>query len=395
MRHAPADLTVALAHHWLTGMRGGEKVLRRLLPYASGRPVVFTLISKPGALDAALRDADIRTSWLQRFRFIPNVQRKALPVLHRAARSLDATRFDVVICSDAATIKAVRTRPDAMKICYCHSPMRYVWDQYEDYYRQAGAMGRLGLRLFARRVRAADRAAARGVTAFIANSRHVADRIRRCYGRASVVIPPPVETGFPPNDLEPDDFYLVVGEHVAYKRHDLAVAACSQLGRRLVVIGRGTDSSDLRCLAGPTVTLLGWQPTDVIRDHMRRCRALLFCGEEDFGLVPVEAQAAGRPVVAYGRGGALETVRDGCSGVCFDQQTVDDATSAIERFENTRLSWSSRQIQEHAVQFSEEAFDGRFARFFDWCVEAYRAGGVEAVRRKLEADPAEIDAIIM
>jgi len=371
--------TVALAHHWLMSMRGGEKTLAVLADMFPDAPI-YTLLARWDQLDATLRARQFHTSWLQRFGWIPDLQRKALPLLACAARSLDATSYHVVICSDAATIKAIRSAPDALKLCYCHSPMRYVWDLYDAYYRGASGLGRLGLRLFANRLRRADRQAAAGVTAFVANSRDVADRIRRNYDRPAVVIPPPVDTNFPKNDLLTEDYYLVVGEHVSYKRNDLAIDACTRLSKPLVMIGTGPLLADMRRRAGPTVRVLGWQPERGVRDHLRRCRALLFCGREDFGMVPVEAQAAGRAVIAYRAGGATETVRDLETGVFFDTQDVDSVIDAIGRFESSHSLWPPERIQSHARQFSIEAFRRRFRRFYDFCLEHHRAGGPQRVR---------------
>ncbi|MBN2133132.1 MAG: glycosyltransferase [Sedimentisphaerales bacterium] len=382
MATAALEPTVALAHHWLTTMRGGEKLLAGLAELFPDAPL-YTLLARPERLEACLRQRRIETSWLQRLAWIPDVHRKALPLLAAAAHSLDATAHDVVICSDAATIKAIRTRPDALKICYCHSPVRYAWDLYDAYYARAGLFGRVGLRLFAGRVRRADRVAAETVTAFVANSRHVAERIARCYDRPSVVIPPPVDTDFPPASAPPEDFYLVVGEHVAYKRNDLAIDACVRLGRPLVVIGTGPLLKEMQRRARSPVRVLGWQDEAVVRDHLRRCRALLFCGQEDFGLVPVEAQAAGRPVIAFRAGGALETVVENRSGVFFDRQDVTSVTEAIERFESAESLWPASQIQRHARQFSTSRFRWRFERFYRWCLDQYRAGGADQVRQAM------------
>lgn len=376
-------LNVALAHHWLTAMRGGEKVLSVLAEMFDQAPI-YTLIAQPERLDAVLSSRHIKTSWLQRFIWIPGVQRKALPVLSMAARSLDATAHDVVICSDAATTKGLRTRPDALKLCYCHSPMRYVWDLYDDYYARAGLAGKVGLRLFAKPLRKQDRANADTVTAFIGNSRLVADRIKRNYGRNSVVIYPPVDIHYPPAEVPAEDFYLVVGEHVPYKRNDLAIEACNKLGRRLVVIGAGPLLEEMKHRAGPTVQVLGWQGDEVVRDHFMRCRALLFCGLEDFGIVPVEAQAAGRPVIAFGQGGALETVAADRSGVFFTEQTVDSLAEAILRFEASTTLWPAREIQQHTERFSTENFRRRFSRFYEWCLKHHQANGPEGVREAME-----------
>ncbi|MBI4579107.1 MAG: glycosyltransferase [Planctomycetes bacterium] len=411
---SPPPVRVALAHHWLMSMRGGEKTVSVLAGMFPDAPV-YALLANRDQLDTTLRQRDIRCSWLQRFNWISSLQRKALPLLTAAARSMDATAYDVVICSDAAVIKAIRTRPGALKICYCHTPMRYVWDLYDEYYRQAGPLGRLGLRLAAPRLREQDRLAADTVDAFVANSRHVADRIRRHYGRPSIVIAPPVDVVFPPPLPEPDDYYLVVSELVHYKRVDLAVEACGRLGRPLVVIGAGPLLGDIRRRAAGCIHFLGWQSDEVVRGHLRRCRALLFCGEEDFGLTPVEAMAAGRPVIAYRAGGATETVLDGCTGLFFDEPKVDALANTIERFERgvgpassrsfdagkaasgvgpascrsgAAELWPADRIQAHARQFGVDLFRQRFASFYDWCLRHHRQGGAVAIRRAMEdVDP--------
>jgi len=379
MNRPPGSVRVALAHHWLMSMRGGEKTLAVLADLFPDAPV-YTLLARLDQLDVNLQRREILCSWLQRFNWIPELQRKALFFLDRAARSLDASSYDAVICSDAAMIKAIRTRAGAIKICYCHTPMRYVWDLYDEYYHQAGLLGRLGLCMYAQRLRQADRRAAQTVDVFVANSRHVAGRIARHYGRTSVVIPPPVDVDFPEPVNAPDEFYLVVSELVHYKRVDLAVDACTRLGRPLVVIGTGPLLAGLKRRAGPSVRLLGWQPDELVRDHLRRCRALLFCGEEDFGLTPVEAMAAGRPVIAYGAGGATETVRPGQTGLFFDKPTPESLVDAIGRFENNDTLWPTRTIQEHARKFSIGEFRRRFSSLYKWCVEQWSAGGPAAVR---------------
>ncbi len=366
-------------------MRGGEKTLATLAEMYPDAPI-FTLLTRREQLESPLTDRRIHTSPLQSLIAVPNLQRKILPLLPLASRHLDARRFDTVICSDAALIKAIRTQPDALKICYCHSPIRYIWDLYDEYYARSNLLNRAGLRLFAPYVRRADRQAADTVTAFIANSHHVANRIRRHYQRPSVVIPPPVNTDWP-LPQPPEDFYLVVGEHVPYKRNELAIKACNQLGRKLVVIGTGPQLARMQKLAGPTVQVLGYQPKHVVRDHMRRCKALLFCGEEDFGLVPVETQAAGRPVIAYAAGGALETVLPDQTGLFFKQQTAQALAAAIERFEQNTTLWPAEQIRQHAQQFSKARFQQRMHRFVSWCCDHFQKGGPRKVRQAMKDTP--------
>jgi glycosyltransferase involved in cell wall biosynthesis len=379
------DRRVALAHHWLIAMRGGEKTLNEIAGLIEEAPI-FALLADPDRLGGELRRRPIHTSFLQRLPVLRRRHRFLLPLMPRAADAMDLTDYDVVICSDAAVAKGFHCRPDALKICYCHSPMRYVWDLYEDYRREAGWLGGMVLSRSVDRLRQWDRAAAGTVSAFVANSDCVRDRIRRAYDCPSTVIYPPVAVAKEAASSEPEDFYLVVSELIGYKRTDLAVRACTRLGRPLVVIGDGPQRRELRDMAGPTVTMMGYQPDSVVDDHMRRCHALLFCGEEDFGLVPVEVQGHGRPVIAFGRGGACETVLDGDTGLFFPEQSVEAVIETIERFE--RLSdrlWTSERIHRHARQFDTARFCSRFSRFVRWCLGHHDRGGPEAVRQAMES----------
>jgi glycosyltransferase involved in cell wall biosynthesis len=296
----------------------------------------------------------VNTSFLQH---IPGAKRhypKLLPLLPLAARRIKLPPVDLVVCSDAAIAKAITPASRSKVVCYCHSPMRYVWDLCETYRATLPVFLRPLWRPLARRVRGADRRAAQRVDQFVANSRHVADRIRRHYGRDSVVVHPPVDLPPKPATGPREDFYLCVGHHVAYKRLDLAVEACRKLGRKLVVIGEGPDVQRYENLSNPDIEFLGWQPGEVIRDHYRRARALLFPGEEDFGIVPVEAMSHGCPVIAYGVGGATESVIDGQTGVWFAEQTVDCLAAGIERLET--MSFDSVVLRAHTQRFSRARF---------------------------------------
>jgi len=375
---------VALAHHWLVTMRGGEKTLQEIAGLGGEAPI-FTLLAEPDRLSDELRRHPIHSSFLQRIPVLRRRHRLLLPFMPRAAERMDLTAYDVVICSDAAVAKGMRCRPDALKICYCHSPMRYVWDLHEAYLREAGRIGGAVFSGMVDRLRRWDRQAAATISAFVANSDCVRERIRRAYDQPSTVIYPPVDLAPSSVRTAPEDFYLVVTELVGYKRTDLAVEACKRLGRRLVVIGDGPQMRRLRELAGPTIELMGYQDDPVVRDHMSRCRALLFCGEEDFGLVPVEVQSCGRPVIAYARGGACETVLDGNTGLFFQEQTPKAVVEAIERYErqSDRL-WPADRIRRHAQQFDAAHFRARFTRFLRWCLEHHDRGGPTAVRRAME-----------
>jgi glycosyltransferase involved in cell wall biosynthesis len=331
-------LRVALVHDWLTGMRGGEKCLEVLCRAFPEAPL-YTLIHRRGALSPAIEAMAIKTSPLQ---YVPGVfrhYRHLLPAMPLAAKAWKPGSVDLVVSLSHCVAKSVRVPKGVPHVCYCFTPMRYAW-QARDAYLAAWDERPL-LRTLAKtllgRMRAWDRASAAGVTHFVAISETVRDRIARCYGRDSRVIQPPVDTAFYTPDPVPSNGrsggpYLVVSALVSYKKIDQAVTACSFLGRPLVVIGEGPERTRLERLAGPGVTFLGWQPDEVIRDHYRRCKALLFPGEEDFGIVPVEALACGAPVIALRRGGVAETVDDRV-GRTYTAPTAEGLLEAIESWE--------------------------------------------------------------
>jgi glycosyltransferase involved in cell wall biosynthesis len=363
MNALPKNLRIALAHHWLVGMRGGEKVLEEICRLAPGAPI-HTLVARPGRLSPLLRSHPIVTSPLQRLPGGATHYKKLLPLFPASvARLAIAAPADLVISSDASVIKGLRVPEGIPHICYCHSPPRYLWDMQEDYTRSAETGGALGRALFRRvvpHVREFDRAAAQRVTHFIANSAFVQQRIRTCYGRESEIIHPPVALDdFEPTHAPPEDFHLVVSQLVPYKRIDLAVTAFTRMKKRLVVIGEGSERTALEKLAGPTVTFLGSQPFEVLRDHYHRCRAFIFPGIEDFGITPLEAQASGRPVVAFRAGGALETVVEGETGIFFDEQTPESLMAAVER----PLDFDPGACRANAERFGPERFRAELADY--------------------------------
>jgi len=328
---------IALVHHWMEFFRGGEAVLEQfglLFPEAP----IFMLVYNEAYLPPSLQTHRLYSSFLQRLPLLKRHFRKLLPVFPRIIRSQRIPgRVRFVLTSDANMIKGIQVPAGAAHVCYCHSPPRYLWGLEDSYLESSSHGNPLGRFLFSAslpHLRSFDRKMAQRVDGFIANSVCVQERIRRCYGRESVVINPPVDVErFNPRQSR-DDFYLIVSALVPYKRVDLAVDACSRLGRRLVVVGTGPEEADLRRRAAPCVTFLGWQSNDVVREKYETCRAFLFPGIEDFGITPCEAQAAGAPVIAFGEGGALETVREGVSGIFFREQTVDALAAAIERLED-------------------------------------------------------------
>ncbi len=349
----PLALDAVLTHHWLVRRRGGEKVLaalRCILP----RAPIYTLVHDPaGAGDGW---GTVHTSWLQR---VPGATRhypKLLPFMPAAAQSVQLPACEMVVCSDAALAKAMRPDARSRVVCYCHSPMRYVWEPEisRTYQATLPAPLRPMWPALLRRLQRADLVGAQQVHQFVANSQHVARRIANAYRRESVVVYPPVSIPAEPPQRRRENYFLCVGHHVAYKRLDLAVEACRRLGRRLVVIGEGPAVRQLRHASAEQITLLGWQPDAVVAEHYARAAALLFPGEEDFGIVPVEAMGHGCPVIAFGAGGATETVIDGVTGVHFPQQSAESLAEAILRFD--QHEFDPIVLHARASQFSQLEF---------------------------------------
>jgi glycosyltransferase involved in cell wall biosynthesis len=358
------DLRVALAHHWLVSMRGGEKVLEQICEIFPGAPI-HALVANPARLSARLRAHPVRTSPLQRLPGAVRYYKKLLPLFPWAVAALKVKGpVDLVVSSDASVIKGLGYPEGVRQVCYCHSPPRYLWDMQEDYTQSSEVGGPIGRMLFHRvvpYVREFDRKAAARVTHFIANSDFVRKRILTHYGRESEIIYPPVALeDFAVATEAPEDFYLVVSQLVPYKRIDVAVEAFNRLKKPLVIIGEGSERARLEKMSSPGIRFLGSQPGEVLRDHFRRCRALIFPGIEDFGITPLEAQASGRPVLAYRAGGVLETIRDGVTGLFFDQQTPESLIDVVEKFEAAGNPFHPRDCRESAERFRPEQFRASF-----------------------------------
>jgi glycosyltransferase involved in cell wall biosynthesis len=347
-------MRVAVVHDWLTGMRGGERVLEvicRLFPEAT----LYTLIHHSGALSPTIESMRIVQSPLARWPASKRNFRLYLPFFPKLIEKFDFSGYDLILSSSHCVAKGAVPPPGALHICYCHTPMRYVWDLYNDYRRERGLLVKAFLALNKGPLRRWDVRTADRVHYFIANSRHVAERIKRHYGRDAVVINAPVDTDFFKEEKgQREDYYLVVSALVPYKRVGLAVQAFSRAGRKLVVIGSGSDEKRIRRLAGPTVRLLGNVDDQILRTYYRGARALIFPGEEDFGITPLEAMACGTPVIAYAKGGALETVVEGKTGVFFSEQTVESLLDAVDKFE--RMSFTSGESRSRSMKFAEPIF---------------------------------------
>ena len=362
-------MNVALVHDWLTGMRGGERVLEALVELFPRAPI-HTLVHRTGSTSDVLESCDIRTSFLQRIpgaaRFYPYL----LPLFPRAIESVDVGEPDLVVSSSHSVAKGVRTG-SVPHLCYCHTPMRYVWDQYDEYFgpgRASGIVRRAAKRIVPG-LRRWDLRTAAGVDLFVANSEHVRERIRRVYDRDATVIHPPVAIDrFRPAEQR-EDFYLVVSALVPYKRIDRAVDACTRLGRALIVVGEGPELPDLVRRAGRSVRFVGRLPDEEVAGLMARCRALILPGVEDFGIVVVEARAAGAPVIALGAGGALETLTDlrvdprGGSGILVAEPTISAFCDAIETME--RLDPDPERVRVGVERFGRARFLTEFARAVD------------------------------
>ena len=347
---------VAIVHDWLVGYAGGDRVvdaMKRVFPDA----VIYTLVYDPNNMPEWFKSYDIRTSWFQKVPFSNKLYKAMLPLMPAAFEAFDLTEYDLVLSSCSSCSKGVITRPDAVHICYCHTPMRYLWDNWPAYMRSTGRLSRLAMRLLLPSLRQWDCLSAQRVDHFVANSRHVARRIRKYWRREAAVVHPPVDTkAFTPRAEPGGEHYLCFGRLASYKRVDLAVEVCTRLGRPLVVAGDGEMMQQLKAKAGPSVRFVGRQDDAAVRELMARSRALLFPGEEDFGIIPVEAMSAGVPVIAYGRGGATETVVDGETGLLFSEQTPESLAEALQRFEQCEGDFDPRHLHAHAEKFSTENF---------------------------------------
>ena len=357
-------MNVAIIHDWLTGMRGGEKCLEAvcgLLPEAH----IFTLFHHRGKLSPVIENRRIHTSVLQSFPFAEKKYRHYLPLFPWAIERFDLSGFDAVISLSHCVAKGAVRRPDAKHLCYCFTPMRYVWDMFDTYFNKERC-GRLKFSIIkaaASRLRAWDARTDGRVDKYIAISNHVADRIRRHYERDADVIYPPVDCSRFAAAAKTADYYLIVSALAPYKRVDLAIETFRKIGRPLKIIGTGQDEARLKEMASSNVEFLGWVSNEELPKYYSECRAFVFPGEEDFGITPLEAAASGRPAIAYGKGGALETVNAPGSpaaksptGLFFEEQSVGSLAAAVEYFEKNEEMFDPLKLREHALGFDTEVY---------------------------------------
>jgi glycosyltransferase involved in cell wall biosynthesis len=373
-------LKYALVHEWLTpkATGGSELVVREILNHIDAD--LYALIDfESNNAESYLYKRRIGTTFVQHFPFARNGVQKYLPFLPLAIEQLDLREYDIILSSSHAVAKGILTTPDQLHICYCHSPMRYAWDLTFDYLK-ASKLGNglpgLATRYLLHRLRFWDVLTANRVDYFLANSQHTARRIWRCYRREAKVIYPPVNIEGLPFFSQKEDFYLIVSRLVSYKQVSLIVKAFNQLQRPLVVIGTGPEMKKIQEIADSHIQILGWQPDEVVKKYMASAKAFVYAACEDFGIALVEAQACGTPVIAYGAGGALETVRDirtsevgTGTGIFFPNQTETDLVEAVQMFEAYEDKFNPEYARSHAAQFSPETFAERYLDFINTCNE--------------------------
>jgi len=354
-------MKVAIIHYWLVNMRGGEKVIEALLeifPEAD----IYTHVYNPKAVTEVINKRRVFTSRINRLPFAKKLYQLYMPLMPAALIDFNLQNYDLVISSEAGPAKGVVPSPNAYHLCYCHSPMRYLWDMYHEYFRDANPLVRFFMKRLIPSLRLWDITSANLVDRFITNSFYVANRIRRVYNREAEVVygPAPIEK-FLNAERKPADYYLFFGQITGYKRADIAIDACVKSGRKLIVAGGGGKKKDIKKYEKTgLVKFKGRVSDEEAAALFAGARALLYPGIEDLGLVPIESQASGCPVIAYGEGGALETVKENVTGLFFDEQTPQSLIAAMERFERNEVTFKTRQLfNEHVQQFSKFAFLGR------------------------------------
>lgn len=353
---------IAIVHDWLTNMGGAEKVVINFKQIYEKAPI-YTISYNEENLDQELKNIDVKTSFIQKFPKGNIKHQMYLPFMPTAWEQFDFNEYDVVLSSSSSCAKGIITSPDTVHICYCHSPMRYAWEFYNEYMEREkmGKFKKLLIKYIMNYIRIWDRTSADRVDYYIANSKNVAKRIYKHYGIEADVIHPPVKGSYFNISDEDEDYFLMVSRLVPYKRVDLAVEVFNELGLPLVVIGGGSQLEHLKSIANPNVKIMGRQSDEVIKDYYAKCRAFVFPGEEDFGITPLEAQASGRPVIAYGKGGALETVVEGKTGLFFGEQSKESLKHTILKFNN--MVWDKNEIREHALKFDEEIFKNKINKY--------------------------------
>ncbi len=375
-------MRIAIVHDWLTVYAGAERVLEQMLVVYPDADIFSLIDFVPEKQRSFIGARQVNTSFLQKMPFLKKKYRNFLPLMPYAIEQFDLSGYDLIISSSHAVAKGVLTGPDQLHVCMCYSPIRYAWDLQHQYLKESkldkGLKG-IVARYLLHKIRIWDYRTANGVDEFIAISDFISRRIKKVYGRESTVIYPPVNVADFSLKKEKEEFYLTASRLVPYKKIDLIVEAFSrESDKKLVVIGDGPDMDKVKTKAGPNVEILGHQPFATLCDYMQRANAFVFAAEEDFGIVPLEAQACGTPVIAYGKGGALETIKGAeteCpTGQFFEKQNIESIIAAVDRFEGGREQFSAENCRQNALRFSPERFREEFKVFIEDAVKRFNAG---------------------
>jgi glycosyltransferase involved in cell wall biosynthesis len=361
-------MKTAIIHEWLITLGGSEHVLEQILHLYTDAELYSLIDYFPKSERILILNKKVHTSFIQKLPFAKKMYRTYLPLMPLAIEWFDLSGYDLIISSSHAVAKGILTHSNQLHICYCHTPMRYAWDLQHQYLKETksdkGIRGIIA-KVILHYIRIWDQSTARRVNYFIANSQYTARKIKNIYGRDSTVIYPPVDIEKFDIGNKKEDFFLTASRMVPYKKIDLIAEAFSETGLPLVIIGNGPDFEKVKRKAKKNVTLLGYQKDDVLKEYLQKARAFIFAAEEDFGILPVEAQACGTPVIAFGRGGVLETIEENKTGIFFKEQTVNSLMEAVNMFEKEQDKFDCNEIRKNAERFSRERFKEEFKEFVD------------------------------
>lgn len=356
-------MKVAIIHYWLVNNRGGEKVLEAICEIFPDADIFTHVYHKEAFTNSNIASHNVTETFIAKLPFAKKAYQSYLPLMPLALEGLDLSDYDLIISSESGPAKGIIPPPGIPHVCYCHSPMRYAWDMYHDYKKNAGRIKRLVMPLLLHYLRRWDQLNSTQVTHFISNSSFVAKRIKSYYGREAIVIHPPVSCDEFRISNSVGDYYLFLGQLVDYKKADLAVEAFNQSGKKLIVVGEGEQCNFLKKIAKPNIEIRGRLPFNEMKILAAQCKALIFPGIEDFGIVPLEVMSAGRPVIAFNKGGATETVIDGFTGVLFNQQSPECLNDAVSQYEDSIDRFDSEKIRRHAQSFNKSNFKANFTRY--------------------------------
>ncbi len=359
-------MKVAIVHYWLVNNRGGEKVLEALCELYPQADLYTHIYHTDAFKDSVISQHKVTESFISKLPWAKKLYQNYLPFMPLALEQFDLSGYDLIISSESGPAKGVIPAPGQPHICYCHSPMRYAWDMYHEYRSQSGWLKKMLMVPLLHYIRRWDQLSSMSVSHFVANSLFVAKRIKSFYHREADVIHPPVDFDeFTISEQGPEDYYLILGQLVNYKKADLAVRAFNLSGKKLKIVGEGEQFEELKKLANANIEILGRRPFTEIKHYLAHCKALVFPGVEDFGIVPLEAMASGRPVIAFRKGGALETVKEDVSGVFFNEQTERALNQAVVDFEDSIANFDSSTIRNYVEKFSKEQFKKQIESFIN------------------------------